>query len=627
MTAAADNAPSREAQDGSAERTDRRRAEAELRAVKERQEFIFFLAQRQRVIEQPDEIMRMAVRTLGQRLNADRVGFYRVVDSGVFECGPCWVAGPLPPLSGRMRSAVFGAEFNRRVEAGLSIVFEDSRTDVRLQDAAYVKMGVLSGVNAPLVRAGRWRASLYIHNAQPRIWTSEEVVLIEEIAALTWDAVERTEASLSLRELNASLEKRVLERTSELAAANRQLLAQIEEREKVETTLRQMQRLEAVGQLTSGVAHDFNNLLTIVLGNVGFLEREFKRAGLNGKMIERVGYMRTAAERGATLTAQLLAFSRRQRLEARPIDLNETVSGMRDLLQSSMGGAVRLEIVQQGALWPALVDPTQIELVILNLAINARDAMQVGGSLTVETANVTLGDPRRTEEAPAGQYVMVSVADTGSGMTEEVRSHAFEPFFTTKPIGKGSGLGLAQVYGFAKQSGGGIRIDTDLGEGTTVRVFLPRAMTAATAAVEASPDYAVQGVIPGRSRRVLLVDDDSAVREVTASMLHDLGCSVVEAGSGGAALDIIGRDPEPFDLMVLDYAMPGMNGTEVARAIGERKPNLPVLFVTGYADLSALREMGEDRIVQKPFRNEELSEKVRRLIGDAPAPNVVAIRR
>ena len=253
------------------------------------------------------------------------------------------------------------------------------------------------------------------------------------------------------RRLNEDLEVRVQDRTAELAAANRQLMAQIEERERVESTLRQMQRLEAVGQLTSGVAHDFNNLLTVVLGNIGFIERALDNAGIDGKTTQRLTYMRAAAERGAKLTDQLLSFSRRQRLEPKVLDLNGTIAGMRDLLQSTIGGSVSIETDLSSRLWPALVDPTQLDIAVLNLAINARDAMEIGGTLKVTTANVRLGAPRAAEEPAAGEYVSIGVSDTGAGMSPEVRTKVFEPFFTTKEIGKGSGLGLSQVLGFAKQ--------------------------------------------------------------------------------------------------------------------------------------------------------------------------------
>jgi signal transduction histidine kinase len=436
---------------------------------------------------------------------------------------------------------------------------------------------------------------------------------------------EREQAERELRELNATLEQRVEERTRDLAEANRELRRQVAEREKVETALRQAQRLEAVGQLTSGVAHDFNNLLTVVLGNIALLERP----AVDTDTRRRLAMMRTAAERGAKLTGQLLAFSRRQRLEPKAIDLNETVGSMRDLLQSSMGGSVRIETVLQPDLWPALVDPTQIELVILNLAINARDAMEVGGSLAVETANVRIRSaPRRPEEPQTGDYVMVSVTDTGAGIPPEVLERVFEPFFTTKEVGKGSGLGLAQVYGFAKQSGGGVSIATRLGEGTSVKVYLPRAGSAVADIPEAVGGY---GAIARRAEGnpvVLLVDDDSAVREITAAMLKELGCVVVEAGSGGAALNSLERG-DRIDLLVVDFAMPGMNGAEVAREARKRLPGLPVLFVTGYADTAALMEAGEageDRIVQKPFRDGELARKIKAVLADGAGSNVVPLR-
>jgi signal transduction histidine kinase len=424
------------------------------------------------------------------------------------------------------------------------------------------------------------------------------------------------------RRLNEELESRVSERTAELAAANRQLLAQIEERERVEMTLRQMQRLEAVGQLTSGVAHDFNNLLTVVLGNVSFLEKGLAKIGVDGKLLQRLGYMRTAAERGAKLTDQLLSFSRRQRLEPKVVDLNESVASMRDLLQSTMGGSIRIETRLSPGLWTAMVDCNQLELAILNLAINARDAMEIGGRLTVTTANVVLAGATHPEDPPAGEYVAVTVSDTGAGMSDEVRAKAFEPFFTTKEIGKGSGLGLSQVLGFVKQSGGGVRITSQLGQGTSVTLYLPRGQ-ADSHAEESTAVRAGEAAKAGA--RVLLVDDDNAVRDVTAAILHDLGYEVVEAGSGGAALDLLDRDPE-IALALIDFAMPGMSGAEVARRLRIKRPALPILFVTGFADRAALAGVRESEIIGKPFVNDELAEKVRATLATGQATNVVRLK-
>lgn len=420
-----------------------------------------------------------------------------------------------------------------------------------------------------------------------------------------YEARERIE---EIRRAEAMLERRVAERTAELEAANRQLASQIGEREKAESALRQAQRLEAVGQLTSGVAHDFNNLLTVIMGNI----EQLRKQETDPRVLRRLDMMSEASRRGARLTAQMLAFSRRQKLEPRAVDLNETVKSMGDMLQSAIGGSIHIEPPQLAPdLWPAMIDPTQIELVILNLAINARDAMAVGGSLTIRTENVTVGDPRRPEEPPAGDYVMVSVADTGSGMTDEVLNRAFEPFFTTKEVGKGSGLGLSQVFGLAKQSGGGVSIDTALGRGSTIRIFLPRA--ASTPMGHGEP-----GGEPETARApglvILVVDDDDAVREVTAGFLTDLGYEVVEAGSGGAALERLDQH-ERIDAIVLDFAMPGMNGGDLARELKMRRPSPPILFATGYVDVEALTDVAEDLIVPKPFTQAELARKLSRALA------------
>ena len=434
-------------------------------------------------------------------------------------------------------------------------------------------------------------------------------------------------AEIELRALNETLEARVVARTGEIDAANRQLLSQIEERERVESTLRQMQRLEAVGQLTSGVAHDFNNLLTVVLGNLEFIEKKSFDNSSDSILKQRLSHMRIAAERGAKLTSQLLAFSRRQHLDPKPVDLNDALVHMSDLLQSSLGGSVQIKTIFRSGLWHALVDPSQIELVVLNLAINARDASPVGSTITLETGNATVGQPEKPEEPPAGEYVVVSITDTGSGMAKDVLAKAFEPFFTTKEIGKGSGLGLSQALGFAKQSGGGMRIETRIGEGTSVKVYLPRTLEPEIS--KASPSSVAAIPRPFKGAIILLVDDDEAVREITASMLRNSGYVVLEVGSGGAALDLLDGDSN-IDLALLDFAMPGMNGMEIARQVHSRFPTLPVLFITGYVDQTVLAEIDEARIVKKPFVGDELAIKVNAaLLKASPrtAGKVLPLRR
>ncbi|MBW6525758.1 PAS domain S-box protein [Sphingomonas sp. RHCKR7] len=451
----------------------------------------------------------------------------------------------------------------------------------------------LSGDYRLLTRAGGER---WVHaEARPRF-------LGETFLGYVGCAIDVTEAHLA----GERLEARVEERTAELTR-------QIAEREKVEQTLHQLQRLEAIGQLTSGVAHDFNNLLTVVLGNVEMVSRAAARGAMTPRALEQLDHVRAAAERGATLTAQLLAFSRRQRLEAKVVDLNAAVTGLVPLLESTLGRSIAIEAAVCDQPWPAMVDPTQLELILLNLAINARDAMPGGGTLRVSTANVTLGAPVRPEEPSAGDYVRVAVSDTGTGMTAEVLARAFEPFFTTKEVGKGSGLGLAQVFGFAKQSGGGVRIDTAPNEGTRVSVYLPRA--------EAAPSVAAEGEERGgggsvAGRRVLVLDDEDRVREITADALRDAGCRVVEAADGAAALEALDADPA-IEAVVADVAMPLMTGVEFARRARQRRPRLAVLFVTGYADAEELAGVPAPQVIRKPYTRAQLIERLAALLAPA----------
>ena len=408
------------------------------------------------------------------------------------------------------------------------------------------------------------------------------------------------------KRIEETLERRVEARTRELEEANRQLRSQVEQREIAEAEVQQLQRLDAIGQITSGVAHDFNNLLSVVLINARLLSRDLRDSGDR----EGVELIRTAAERGANLTAQLLAFSRKQRLVPQEVDLNSKIVGMSDLLSATLGGTLQLRTVLAADLWPALVDPTQIELIILNLAINARDAMGSDGMLTLETFNAVVDDgPLGPEEPVPGQYVGLAVNDTGVGIPDDVLPRVFEPFFTTKKPGKGSGLGLAQVFGFAKQSGGGVTIETRVGEGTSVKVFLPRAEVVLSERERESVN-AVQGSADqSDGARILVVDDDKAVLRTTLRLLDTLGYAAVPAASGAEALALIASGLE-IDLVLADFAMPEMNGSELATTIHTTHPALPMIIVTGHGNHELLKDFGEARILQKPYSEAELMEKI-----------------
>jgi len=432
------------------------------------------------------------------------------------------------------------------------------------------------------------------------------------------DITDIVDARETLRRSREELERLVAERTRSLAAANDRLITEIAERQRTEAALLQAQKLEAVGQLTSGVAHDFNNLLTGVLGNLELLERRLK----SEESLGRLRAARSAAERGARLTHQLLAFSRKQHLAPSPLDLNRLMSETSDMLFRTIGATVRIETVLTEGLWPALVDPTQIELVLLNLAINVRDAMPNGGRLTIRTANVGKGD------APAdlspGDYVLISVADSGEGMTEEVLGKAVEPFFTTKEPRKGSGLGLSMAHGVATQSGGGLHIDSRIGRGTIISVYLPRARGKSAVPREQETRSATLH----ERATILVVDDDPDVREVAVSSLESLGYQMLAAESGPAALKIL-SDAGRVDLLLADMAMPGMNGVELIRKAREQSPDLRAMLVTGYADVAAYSPEAGDFVLQKPYRLERLAEAVAAALRrelPASASNVVIMR-
>ena len=424
--------------------------------------------------------------------------------------------------------------------------------------------------------------------------------------ALTERERERDKAIADLRRLSDSLEKLVSDRTHEL-------VEEMAKREQAEDTLRQAQKMEAIGQLTGGIAHDFNNMLAVVLGNLDLAKRRLAK-GVTA--IDR--YLSGAQEggrRAAALTQRLLAFARQQPLAPEPIDANKLVSGMSEMLHRTLGETIRIETVLAAGLWRVHADPNQLENTILNLAVNGRDAMAEGGKLTIETANAHLDDRYAAEHSsvPPGQYVQLAVTDTGTGMTSEVAAKAFDPFFTTKKSGVGTGLGLSQVYGFVKQSGGHVKIYSEPGQGSTIKIYLPRYFGAADA-VQTASELAVLPINDG-SVSVLVVEDEEGVRRYSTDALRDLGYRVLEADSGKAALEILDAEPD-IAILFTDVVMPEMNGRRLAEAALERRPSLKILFTTGYTRNAIVHNGMLDpgvTLLSKPFSLEELARKVAEL--------------
>lgn len=399
--------------------------------------------------------------------------------------------------------------------------------------------------------------------------------------------------------LNATLESRIGERTAELAQANDRLMQEMTERERAQMALVQTQKMEALGHLTSGISHDFNNLLSIIQGNADLIH--FLASDDRTKRMAST--IRKAAEQGAKLTGQLLAFSRAQPLNLKPFDLNQALENVQDLLMSSLGSTVQVRLELDAALSPVRADPHQIELAVLNLAINAKDAMRDTGTVTIRTGR----RPAPPELATGQEYAVISVTDTGTGINSEIIDKVFDPFFTTKPHGKGTGLGLSQVYGIAQQSGGTARIISEVGVGTTVEIWLPFAGPEELA--ETTSQESVITSNEGNRLCVLVVEDDPRVRQFMVEGLEILGYQVAHADNASAGLDRI-ESMKP-DLLITDFLMPDMTGAELVRQARERHPDLPVIIATGYADLQAINAvMDAEMVLRKPFQLQELAQKI-----------------
>lgn len=425
-----------------------------------------------------------------------------------------------------------------------------------------------------------------------------------QVAVLFQDVTPRKRAEEGLRRLNETLEQRVNEAIADRLTA--------------EEALRQSQKMEAVGQLTGGIAHDFNNLLTGIMGSLELLRTRVSQ----GRLDDADRYImaaHSASRRAASLIHRLLAFSRRQTLDPKPTDVNRLVVGMEELIRRTVGPQISVDVVTAGGLWPALIDAPQLENALLNLCINARDAMPDGGRITIETANKWLdGRAAGERDLPPGQYLSVCVTDTGTGMAPDVIAKAFDPFFTTKPMGQGTGLGLSMIYGFVRQSGGQVRVYSEVGHGTTMCLYLPRHYTSEADRAEVTePAEAARAQV---GETVMVVDDEPTIRMLVTDVLHDQGYTSIEAEDGPTALRVLQSDAR-VDLLITDVGLPGgMNGRQLADAARVTRPELKVLFITGYAENAIIGNAQlapHMQLLTKPFVMDELANRIRTMIESA----------
>jgi signal transduction histidine kinase len=566
-------------------------------------------------------------------LSRDNQGIETVVDPSGHTIIAAYVPGNVPPTGLTVINALvlpdLTADIDQATYQDLLVIGGAAIVALILAWVAGRRF-IYQPTEALLQAARRWREGDLSARAKLTDAGSEFAALAQSFNAMA--------AGLQAREMerrmqSSFLEAQVAERTRELSESNNRLQVEIAGREKTEAALHQAQKLQAVGQLAGGIAHDFNNMLATVLGNLELMERRVSQAGDDwtaadtDRLLRLIERATGAVTRGGQLTSRLLAFSRRQRLAARPTDVNALLRELITLATSTLGRRVQVVSELAEDLWPAMVDPSQVEAAILNLCLNARDAMPEGGRLTIHTANLLIepggGKHVPDNEVAPGAYVQVCISDTGVGMSQEVKARAFDPFFTTKGPSAGSGLGLSQVYGMARQSGGSVVIESAPNEGTRVKLCLPRAMTAEgteTTSARELPELPAPGGM--QNELILVVDDDQAVRQVTVEMARDLGCEVAQAAGGEQALALVDKLSPPPKLILLDYAMPGMNGLQLARALRERGMKAPIALVTGYAELSeadiAAGQLAG--LLRKPFTIRELQSLLTQLRAAVGAP-------
>ncbi|WP_337266888.1 PAS domain S-box protein [Oryzifoliimicrobium ureilyticus] len=573
----------------------------ELKTTELRRAAIIELEAKTANLDDPGAIAFAAAQMLGDHLAATRVGYatFDPVD-GKLLIERDWTKDSIESLSG-VRNLRSYRNLKELLQRGDMLVVDNVRGDARTSGKAkdLIALHAVSFVAVPVHEQNGLVALMFATDDTPRTWTDEDLAFIREIASRTRYAVERKRAEHDLRQLTSSLEDQVVKRTEELR--------------KSEERLRQSQKMEAIGQLTGGIAHDFNNNLAIIMSGLNLLKKRFMRG--DTRDVERlIDGATEGAQKAANLVQRLLAFSRRQPLSPEPLDCNNLINGMSELLSRSIGKHIEVKMELSDDLWWTTADHVQLENALLNLAVNARDAMPDGGVLSISTRNVTVsGNSLRNHGIPAGEYVRISIADNGTGMPDEVREKAFEPFFTTKSVGKGSGLGLSQVFGFVRQSGGYIRLESQLGHGTVVTIQLPRLIGHKPSIVKSSPhgpDF------QGGGQKILVVEDEDRVRYFANECLRELGYDVTLASGSAEAIQIVNTGRK-FDLLFTDVVMPGMNGRKLADALVKLQPDLKVIYASGYTGDAVMLNNALDperNFLQKPYTIEQLAKKLQAVL-------------
>ena len=559
-------------------------AERRLRESEARLRFTGELDEHLRASTDADSAMRAAAKHLALHLNASRTAYADVdADSDRFIIRDDYTVPGLESSAGTYSLDLFGPRAAADMRSGKTLIIRDMGAELAMGEGRemFLSIGISAIVCCPLVKQGRLVAMMAVHQNTPRDWREDEVALVESIVERCWAHVQRVGAEARLREINETLEARVEARTAELLQA--------------QEALRQSQKLESMGQLTGGVAHDFNNLLTPIIGSLDMLVRRKIGSDRERRLID--GALQSA-ERAKTLVQRLLAFARRQPLQPTAVDVESVIDGLGELIGSTLGPTILIRKDLAPGLPPAVADANQLEMALLNLAVNARDAMPQGGTVTIAAARESVYGAH-----PAGlgrgHYVRIAVSDTGAGMDAATLARAVEPFFSTKGIGRGTGLGLSMVHGLASQLGGGLAIDSIVGEGTTVTLWLPLSAMALSEESQSTRPFEQRNA----RGRVLLVDDEQLVRMSTAGMLEEMGYEVVEAQSAEEALEMVDRGVTA-DLLITDHLMPGLSGADLARRLHVLSPQMKVLIVSGYAEAEGISP--DLPRLSKPFRAAEL---------------------